>query len=428
MLLTSLQTHRIPQVYRDFAQEIGAKAWEKRVASCRSEVKGHPLLAPYLEAENAIAYKLARLGELVARYGNALPEDDEVRALYPAASFAAQVLSLLDAWPAKAARALRGRVQGAFANPADLRGLSFEFTMATHFLNRKWQVSWPEITGKETFDLLVTKPGHPDLEVECKTISEDKGKRLHRRKVIEFVDLLREPLTTVTSGLTKGLSVVVTVPDQLPATHRDRGAVAQVICNQVMAGTCATLPDGTSISIAEFDARKLGHGPTHHHKPAYRQRLDELTGTNNRHALIIGAAAGGVLACVIQSARDDGLVKATFETLKDAASRQLTKTRAGIVLAGFVGLSGQELLDIARQDSDGTQPPTALAIGASDFLGSTSRDHLVGVGFATRSSLYQMENGVVDSGGAAYYFKKSDSAFWSDGFDGIFDWRQGTSS
>jgi hypothetical protein len=107
--------------------------------------------------------------------------------LYPAASFAAQVLSFIDASPKPLAEQFRRRVHGAFKNPDDMRGLRLELMAATHFLRRGRQVSWPEMTGEGNFDLLVSDVGPDGLEVECKSISVDKGRRIHKRESLDFL-------------------------------------------------------------------------------------------------------------------------------------------------------------------------------------------------------------------------------------------------
>jgi hypothetical protein len=49
-----------------------------------------------------------------------------------------------------------------------------------------------------------------------------------------------------------------------------------------------------------------------------------------------------------------------------------------------------------------------------------NRDHVVGVGFLSRSVLRPVADGTVDSGGTVYYFPRRESPFWHDDFSGQF--------
>jgi hypothetical protein len=93
-----------------------------------------PSRAP--RVRNAIGFQLNRLGELIERYGTVPLVHDELPTLYPAVSFAAQVLSLMDAASRKDAEKLRRRVHGALKKPADIRGLRLKLTAAPHFARR----------------------------------------------------------------------------------------------------------------------------------------------------------------------------------------------------------------------------------------------------------------------------------------------------
>ncbi|KGX47875.1 hypothetical protein Y600_5984 [Burkholderia pseudomallei MSHR3709] len=341
--------------------------------------------------------------------------------VYPALALVVQTLSVLDASEKDDAERFCRRLHGAFKNPADMRGLRLELVAATHFLRRGSRISWPETTGTGTFDLLVEGDGHAPLEVECKSIGEDKGRRIHRRELIDFVALLKPHLRSTTSGLRGGLSVVVTVPDRLPSSHRERVDFAKELGRIIFAGSDCSLADGTTVRLTDFEVAQL----TTSRQPDPRElraTVDAISGTNNRSAIVIGTREGGMLALTIQSRRDDALMTSVFDTLRDAAKRQLTGSRAGMLLTGLDGLDGEQLRSIAAQDQDSSQQPTALRVAVSQFLSSDTRNHIVGVGFVSRSALRPLASGLVESGGTAYYFPKRESSFWCDGYSGMFAW------
>ena len=422
MLLTELSTAQIPQVYQQFATVVGDGHWRNRVGQMKQEIRGNRFLAQHLQHENALAYQFEHLRELTAKFGSIPPWEINNHTIYPAASFAAQVLSIMEVSPRQFAEQLRRRVHGAFRNPDDMRGLRLELSAATHFARRARKLAWPEMTGDGTFDLLVEDVGPHGLEIECKAISEDKGRKIHKREVLDFYRLLWPHIQSTIKGLSTGLSAVLTIPGRLPTQHADRLALAGQYGSVIFSGRGASLPDGSTIRITEFDAGRLGDIPSATRLGEVRAAIDDVTETSNRQAMVIGTHAGGALALTVQSGSDDIIMKAVFDTLSDSAKRQLSGGRGGMFLVGFHGIDGGQLRSVAGQDQDVAQSPTALRLAVSRFLASTGRDHVVGVGFLSESGLMPVQAGLVESGGTAYYFPKRESPHWSEDFSGLFRW------
>ena len=419
-LLTQMGTADIPAVYRRFADVVGARHWKHRVMQMRAAIRGNHALVHYLYNENDIAFGLQRCHDLIERYGQ-LPSDLEAtRTLYPAISFAAQALSMMELAPRVGAERLRKRVEGALKNPNDMRALRLEFSTATHFARRGYRLEWPEMTGGGRFDLLVPDTGRRGLEIECKSVSNDKGRNIHRREALDFNHLLAGELGAIRKNLSVGLAIVLTVHNSLPTRHDERKALATRVRQQITIGRSARFDDGSDIRISEFDLARHGSVANDNRPEVVRVIVDDVTGTKNREAMLIGTEKGGALAFVVQSSVNDDLLDATFRTLGDAARRQLTGTRPGVLIAGFDGLDGEQLLSIAEQDNDPQQEPTALAIRVSRFLSSDNRDNIVGVGFLSRGALRPVTDSIMDSGGTAYYFPKRESPFWHDDFSGLF--------
>ncbi len=423
MLLTELHTAEIPDLYARFASVVDDKHWKQRVASIKQEIKGNAFLREHLMRENAVAFQLDRLREMANKFGTVPFWEVNNQELYPAASFCAQVLSFMDASPKALAEQFRRRVHGALKNPDDMRGLRLEFAAATHFLRRGRVVSWAEMTGEGTFDLLVSDLGPNGLEVECKSISGDKGRKIHTRESLDFFSLLHPHLKSTTAGLSTGLSAVITVPGRLPTSFRERQALAKEAAAAIFRGQSTALLNGCAVRLSDFDVSELGDIPNAKNSQDVRAAVDSVTGTNNRHSLIVGTGSGGALALAVQSAADDTFLDTIFGTIKDSAARQLSGRRGGMFFVGIQGINGSQLQSIAGQDDDATQPATALRLGVSKFLGGAGRDQVIGVGFLSEGGLTPLQHGLVDSGGVAYYFPKRESPFWSESFSGLFTWQ-----
>lgn len=422
MLNTELYTRDIPLIYQQFAEVIGANHWHRRVRHCEAEVRGNPFLEDFLKRENSIAFQLNQLGDLLERYQQRPPIHlIENRAFYPAMRFASQILSMMTASMRGDAEGLRRRVHGALSNPDDLRGLMLELTAATHFLRRGRTVRWPEMDKTGTFDLLIEDMGNGGLEVECKSISPDKGRRIHRREAIDFQGLMKPHLKPIAASLEGGLCAVLTLPNRLPTAHKDRQQLAKEAARAILIGKDSTLTNGETVRIKDFDPYTLGPYPLQQTTKEVRGLLDKISETDNREAMIIKSRKEGIFTFFIQSQQDDNLLKAMFDTLSDASKRQLTKKRAGLLLASLEGIDSNQLRSLGQHDESATATPTAIRVGADRFLRSEERNHLVGVGFLASEELVEDPKSV-ESGGAAYYFQRRESQYWSTDFSGLFHW------
>ena len=419
-LLTEMHTVGIPVTYRRFAALIGAEHWRHHVGQINAAIKGNPYIAEHAREEHSVAFALARCGDLLAQYGR-LPDDPAVnRRLYPAMAFASQVLSMVESsGPIEGERMVK-RVRDAIENPVAMRGISLELGVATHFAHRGHTLQWPEMVGAGNFDLLVTDLGTGGLEVECKAISTNKGRKIHRDEALALHRLLIPELETIRQSMMTCLAIVLTVPGRLPSHDDARAALALRVVRQVYAGRSASLDDGSDLRIVEFAPSRMD--PSFATDESLRRAfMEDVSGTKNREGVLLGGGGRGAIVFVVQSADDDQMLDETFATLKDAAKRQLTHKRPGIVIAGFDGMTSQQLISIAQQDNDPQQPVTELMRHIQPFLGGKNRTHVVGVGFLSRSDLAPEQNGFIESGGAAYFFPNRTSPLWSDDLSGLFN-------
>lgn len=419
MPATQMTTGEIPGTYRRLASAIGADHWRRAVARQEAAIRTNRFLGDYLRAEYAIAYQLDRLRSLVERFGTVPPDVCNDRDIFPAMGFAAQALEVMARSTTKQARAFVKRVRTATADAANMHGLRLELLAATHFTRRGHRVTWPKTNKEGTLDLLVEDLGFSGLEVECKSISENKGRRIHRRDALEFWGSLWADVEGVARNLRSGLAVVLTVPHRLPDDVAERASLARQVVERILAGSGASLGCGVDLRIGNFDPARI-NAAVRSGSAEFRAVLGEVTGTTNREAVLFGTPAGGLLVLVMQSAVDDDVLGQVFATLTESASRQFTGTRGGMFWVVLQGIDADELLSVHEQDADPTQGPTALRRGVSRFLSVDAPGHVVGVVFASRSGLLPIVNGGTDSGGRTNYFMKEEGPQWHPSFRGPF--------
>jgi len=410
----------IHRIFVEFKQLVGEGFWLKRVAALNAEMRGNKLLKEHIENEYAVVYGLAELSRIEKKYGR-LPasfSSDDWWVLYPSITLATQITSLANQLDSQSSKKLIGRVRGALKNPDDMRGLQLEFIAATHFSLRGNSVSLPEIDGIGEGDVFVADVGPQGLAIECKSISSDKGRRIHTLDAINFYNLVAGEIPiSFRNTFSIGVSAVVTIDGKMPNGFKDRKQLAICVAQSIMNNKDAEVLDAT-ISIKNFDPLSADLNSPQSRQLA-RDGIDEITGTNNRQAMVLGTMASGTVICTIQSRSDDNLLTSIFDTLADSAERQLSQDRAGMFIVGLNGITAESFADLATRDQNSTENVSALRASVSQFLASERRDHIIGVNFISQGTMYFQDSGLVSGGATAYYFTKPESAFWDDDFKNL---------
>jgi hypothetical protein len=413
---TQLTTGDVPALYRRFAAAVGAEHWQAAVARQEAAIRLNHFLRDYLRTEYSISYQLDRLRTLVALFGTVPFEACNDPHNFASLAFAAQVLQVLEMSTVKQARSFVKRVRAAFDSSENMHGLRLELQAATHFARRGKHVVWHRVANRGTFDLLIDDVGPAGLEVECKSISDNKGRRVHRHDALNFWGELWEDIAGVAKNLRSGLAVVLTVPYRLPAEAVERAALAKAVVARVLAGSGATLEGGTSIRIEPFDTKVIETAKDTD-RDTLRTAIDTATGSKNREAVVYGTPAGGILAFVMQSAVEDDVLVQVFATLADSAARQFTRQRGALFWVALQGLEADQLVSLHSQDSTPGEAPSALKMGVSGFL-DHAPDHIVGVVFSSKSGLLPAVGNSSDSGGTTNFFIKEASPYWHESLRG----------
>jgi len=361
-----MATAEVPAMYRRLAGAVGAEHWQGAVDRQEEAIRSNRFLGDHLRSEYAISYQLDGLRKLVAAFGAVPSATCNDPSIFPSMAFAAQVLGVMDRSTVKQARAFIKRVRTAFTSSENMHGLRLELQAATHFARRGQRVAWHRANGGASFDLLIEDLGPAGLEVECKSISENKGRRVHRRDALNFWGELWKDVEGVAQSLHSGLAVVLTVPYRLPTEATDRAALAREVIARIVAGAGAALPGGADLRLQQFDPADI-EAAKGKSRDAIRKAIDAATGTDNREAVVYGTPAGGMLALVMQSAVPDDVLNQVFATLDDSAARQFTGQRGALFWVALQGLDADQLLSVNQEDGVPGAQPSALRLGVSGF-------------------------------------------------------------
>src|SRR5262249_39560731 len=109
---------------------------------------------------------------------------------------------------------LRGMLLDGLKSDHGLLALENEIATALHLLSRGFDVEFHDIEEGSGVDF-IARQGGVEIEVECKMISGDLGRKVHRHRAIALFGLLAEISKRTYSAATRGLLVRIALPDRL---------------------------------------------------------------------------------------------------------------------------------------------------------------------------------------------------------------------
>lgn len=297
---------------------IGA-AIDKRVVGFEQQERANPLLGAYFRENFALEFALAKARKYRKSTGR-LPKGGEYDRLY---SFLVPAQRIHAALPPEIRIPFEGRLRQALSSTDGARPLAYEITIATHLMQKGWDVEFVDYSGTGRFDLLA-RQGNTEVEVECKTTSGDTGRKIHRREVNRLADLLL-PIAQQLADEAGCHRILITVPDRLEKSPQELSGIAS------LARSAAQQKASASSDIAQvdytFDGLEPWPEPDDPHILAF---FEQRFGIQNANVLFLGRAHYSVVAIMIRSAKPDSVVKALSAASKDAAD-QCSGTRPALI-------------------------------------------------------------------------------------------------
>jgi hypothetical protein len=407
-LTTWIGSDQFPEMVDEFERLVGSQYWVKRVRKISDEIRGNRLLGPYLKEENRVTIAFLQMSEYRAKHQRFPVPLVQSQAHYEACTLVVLFLDVVKRASGKMKDSLVRRVRGAFENPDDLRALQFEWAMAVHLTKQGFRVAFPELSETGTFDLLATKDG-VEAEVECKSITHDKGRQVHRREAIEIFSLFKKEFETFTRNLKGGLLVRVVAAKRFPRPHRERKKVLEKVRSAVLAGATRVCDGEFEIEVRDFD---IAGFPFRGEEVRQTDLMDFLStnfGIHNKQVFLAHSPPKRAFVLTLESRRSERLMDYTLDAIKNALAGQLSGTRGGVICVKLEAVTAEELSELGSELGE----PTFLRKEVSRFIDSRRHTHLVCLSFLADGGLRQQPDNSVTQQGRSYFFDNPDSPHYS---------------
>ena len=234
--------------------------------------------------------------------------------------------------------ALQGRVRAALQAESGFAPLYLEFDIALRLLQAGFDVQFPDLEGTARCDLRFAD-GRAEGEVECKSLSVDAGRKIHRKQFYRFMERVERDLARHAAGGAKEI-LVVTLHDRLPSRSPEQSALHGAISRLLSEPALAAI-DGDF-----FRLTREGYGD--HLRSASTENATEFYSAcrdafgHDIH--VSGAMAeGGVCLLVMRSLLEDDSSKPWLEAMEKAAT-QFSGARPAFIAVQFNDLTPPDLI------------------------------------------------------------------------------------
>lgn len=401
---TDIYTAEIPGLVERMLGITGPQPWIKRFKWLDRELADNPYMEGWLNDRFGLELALRRwlVSAEQGLANGALPD----AGTYELLAFASGVSSIYPQLSAKAQNRLRGQLLDGLKSDTGLLPLQLEVSTITHLVRAGYTVEAHDLEAGGGFDFLASKDGQ-EVEVECKMLSGDIGRQIHKRPCAKLCHLLTPVLSQLLEAASTGLLVRITLPGRLTPAPQQHEAIVQAVAKGVVGGGIAT--DDCNVRLYEFE---IASSPFAAGLDA-RQKMRDVqsfvgklaSSSGNSNLMLMVSPGERAVIVLLDSSQPDAVLKGIRRQLRDASVDQMTGTRPGCVVVALHDIADEQILSLAHSDSNLRAGATGLQIMTSDLLQSDSRAHVHSVAYMGRGRLESPEANSFMGQGHAYVVK-----------------------
>lgn len=327
-----------------FLRLIGEDRWFKRADHLDAEQQKSPprwkIVSDYHWLEMAISFQ----SDVLAREGHLRSELCDGLTL-AALNFAATTVEVHVQLSQLGRQNLEGRLRDGLKAETGFAPLYLELDLAQRLMEAGFDVAFVDMEGAARFDLLFGR-GTFAGEVECKSLSADAGRQIHRKDFYRFMEAIL-PALEAQRALRRREVLVITLDARLSPKVADQVALLATT-RSMLAGEARTVLTGDGFKVERQDLNTAIGGASVTDAKALYKACGAAFGPNTHVAGSL--TEGGGCLVVMRSKREDDTSKPMLEAMRKAAS-QLSRERPGFIAIQEHGIDAADLMlpNVRRQ-------------------------------------------------------------------------------
>ncbi len=320
-----------------FIALVGSDRWFKRAEQLDQEQRKSPfrwkIVADYHWLEMAISFQV----DVLAKEGRLLPElTDEL--ILAALNFAATTVGVHSLLSPKARQVLEGRLRDALKAETGFAPIYLELDLAQRLMDWGYDVEFSDMEGTAQFDLRFSRASFVG-EVECKSLSADAGRQIHRKDFYRFMEAIAPELMAHTN-LKRQEILVITLEGRLSPNTSSQAELLEAALSTLRNNVPAII-EGSHFKLERrLRTEVLANTPIHDQKALYK--ACGLAFGPNPHIAGGFTETEGCLV-VMRSQREDDTSKPMLEAMRKAAS-QFSGNRPAFIAIQDHGIEAADLM------------------------------------------------------------------------------------
>lgn len=323
---------------REFLAIASHERWFKRVDELDRQRQSSAFLGKIIADYHWLEFALSHQNEVLSqehRLGDEWADPLSLAAL----RFAQGFLKIREQLDETGHRLLDGRLRDALKSETGFAPLFHEIDFASGLVDHGYDVSFPDLCGQHGQCDLLFRGAASSFDVECKSISADAGRQIHRSVFYRFMHSIEDMI-----GHKKlhgqSLLVFVNLHSRLGPDAASQNALRNAI-QSLLEDPSHSPVKSPHFTVERFNIHELFEPDALSNQDKLYRACKNRFGEN----IHVSGGIGGDFGCTVamHSEREDDTSAPWLEAMRKAAS-QLTRTRPGFISIQFQEVDGPGLL------------------------------------------------------------------------------------
>ena len=301
-------------------------------------------------------------------------------------AFAVALWRLHAAVSEQARNRLIGSLRGQYGRKGGLRPLTYEMTIIQHLSRMGFGIECHDLEEKGGFDFLAVDADGTEIEVECKHLSADVGRKIHREDAYTLLDLLKPVLSKRVETVGDGKVLVIEVPDRLESSRP--------LMDEIVGLASAAFGSQSGYAESAVASASLANEDD--------DRPDTMWNSGHHFGTRFGR-----LGVILKSAKPDTVFETVEKRLKDEAGRQFSATCPSILFVHVSDLTAPQIVELQRFQAKGVN---ALQLMTSQVLVSCEHLSAVSLTVLGEPTVETGPRGSIGDRGVMYSFSRLSEA------------------
>ena len=253
--------------------------------------------------------------------------------------------------------------------------LAHEMSVATHLMRRGYEVGFHDLEGGSGFDLLALKGG-VSVQVECKHISGDIGRQIHRKELYSLGDCMTPRMLVHLGNLDTGMFLRLTLPGRLHSREDMQEGLGVLVGRAMVSGLGRLEDNGCRVDVQEFNVSRVAAGwasASGVDRGRITAALARHFGMVNKNVLVYVQPGKSATVVAVESKVEDRVLKAIHRILRESSKRQSDGRSPGILCCHLAEVTEEQLVGLRDKGERGI----GLDYMTSDLLNRRPNVHSV---------------------------------------------------